>query len=90
VDGGSVPHGQTGEVILNLLTVGQAAQRACVSPSLIYEWCAAGALPHLRLGKPGKRGCIRISPEDLDGYLTSCRVEGSPPEDDGPLVYIKK
>jgi excisionase family DNA binding protein len=68
---------------MTLLTVAQAAERACVSTSLIYDWCSAGVLPHLRLGKRGKRGCIRIALDDLDDFLAGCRVEG-PPQDDGP------
>jgi excisionase family DNA binding protein len=72
-----------------LLTVAQAAERACVSPSLIYEWCSSGVLPHLRLGKPGKRGCIRIADSDLDGFLAGCKVEGPPDNPRKPLRHIR-
>lgn len=58
-----------------MLTVAEAALRACVSESLIYAWCADGTLPHSRLGRKGKRGCIRIAAEDLDGVLAAFRVE---------------
>lgn len=70
-----------------LLTVKQAASRAAVSPSLIYELCANGVLPHMRLGRPGKRGCIRIDSDELDGFLAACRVEGLSP-DDSPFRYL--
>jgi excisionase family DNA binding protein len=72
-----------------LLTVKQAA-RVAVSPSLIYELCARGVLPHVRLGRPGKRGTIRIDCDELEGFLAACRVEGGPIQaDDPPLKYIK-
>ncbi len=70
-----------------LLTVKQAAVRASVSPSLIYELCARGVMPHIRLGRPGKRGCIRIDSDELDGFLAACRVEGASC-DDSPLRYL--
>lgn len=62
-----------------MLTVAEAALRACVSESLIYAWCADGTLPHLRLGRKGRRGTIRIATEDLDGVLATFRVGGSLP-----------
>jgi excisionase family DNA binding protein len=71
-----------------LVTVAQAAERACVSESLIYEWIAAGTLACYRLGKPGKRGCVRIAVQDLEAFLASCRVEGTT-EDDEPLRHIR-
>jgi excisionase family DNA binding protein len=74
---------------LNLLTVRQAAMRACVSESLVYAWCQSGQLPHLRLGGNGKRGCIRITAEDFDGFLAACRVEGYASEDGEPLKHIR-
>jgi excisionase family DNA binding protein len=57
-----------------VLTVKEAAIRACVSESLIYAWCAEGTLPHLRVGRTGKRGHIRIAVEDLDGVLAAFKV----------------
>jgi len=49
-----------------VLTVTEAALRASVSVSLIYVWCSDGTLPHIRVGRKGKRGHIRIAEEDLD------------------------
>ena len=57
-----------------LMTPKQAAERACVSLGLIYQWCQSGALPHLRVGSPGRRGKILIEGNDLDGYLASFKV----------------
>jgi excisionase family DNA binding protein len=57
-----------------MLTVRQAAERASVSGSLIYEWCAEKRLPHLRLGKSGRRGRILIEESDLAAFMESCRV----------------
>ena len=69
------------------LTVKQAATRAAVSTSLIYESCARSVLPHIRLGRPGKRGCIRIASDELDGFLASRRIEEAA-IDDSPLRYL--
>ncbi len=62
------------------MTVKMAAAYAEVSTNLVYEWCRLGILPHARLGAPGKRGCIRISPADLDAFLASCRVQARKPK----------
>lgn len=58
-----------------MLTVKEAAVRACVSESLIYAWCAEGTLPHLRVGRKGSRGHIRIAVEDLDGALAAFKIQ---------------
>jgi excisionase family DNA binding protein len=58
-----------------LLTVKQAAEYAQVSASLVYEWCAT-RMPHYRVGRPGKRGCIRIDGADLDRFLAGLKKEG--------------
>ena len=59
-----------------MLTVKQAAGRLGISPSLVYALCAAGALPHARHGRPGRRGCIRIDEAALEAYRRSCKGEG--------------
>ena len=53
------------------LNVKQTALRLNVSPSLVYALCAAGKLPHYRVGVG--RGCIRIEEVDLE------TVRKSPP-----------
>jgi excisionase family DNA binding protein len=63
-----------------VLSVKQAAAKACVSPSLIYAWCEDGTLPHVRVGRFGKRGKILIAIEDLDGVLAAFRVGPPPPK----------
>lgn len=60
------------------MTVAQAASRAAVCKSLVYGWCADGSLPHVRLGRKGSRGVIRISAEDLDQFLDSFKVGPRP------------
>lgn len=70
-----------------LLTVAEAAERMRISPSLVYELCAAGEIAHLRLGRPGKRGTIRIPEDAVEKHLRGCRREG--PQDDGEFVYLK-
>lgn len=63
---------------VTMLTVAQAALRACVSKSLVYAWCEDGTLPHVRVGRAGKRGKILIAPEDLDGVLAAFKVGAKP------------
>jgi len=71
------------------LNVKQAAERAGVSESLLYQLCSEGRLPHYRLGGRGRRGKILISAEDLDAFMESCRVTEPPDDDDGPLQHIR-
>lgn len=61
-----------------MLSVKDAAARACVSKSLVYAWCEDGTLPHVRVGRTGKRGKILIQPKDLDEVLAALKVEGRP------------
>jgi excisionase family DNA binding protein len=58
-----------------MLSVRQAAERAGVSVSLVYAWCAAGSLKHSRFGRPGRRGTIRVEESDLGAFLERCRRE---------------
>jgi excisionase family DNA binding protein len=61
---------------MSMLTTKQAAERAGVSPALVYAWCREGRLPHMRLGRTGKRGAIRIAEADLDALLQACTKRG--------------
>ena len=72
------------------LTVKQAAERAGVSDSLIYECCAEGRLPHYKLGRKGRRGTIRIEEADLDAFLAACRQEAKAQEEAFVLKHIKR
>jgi excisionase family DNA binding protein len=60
------------------LTPKMAAERAGVSPSLIYEWCHEKRVPHYRCGGRGRRGRILIEDADLDTFLDTLRVEAVP------------
>jgi excisionase family DNA binding protein len=71
------------------LTPKQAAARAGVSVSLIYELCSQGRIPHYRLGGRGKRGTIRVEDTDLDAFLAECRCETSADADTIRLNHIK-
>ena len=62
-----------------MLRVKAAAERMGISESLVYELCACGALPHVRIGRPGSRGCIRLTDADIQEYLASQKVGGSAP-----------
>jgi excisionase family DNA binding protein len=58
-----------------LLTVTEAAIRAGVSESLVYQWIDERRLSHYRLGGKGKRGKIGISPSDLEAFIEGLKVE---------------
>jgi excisionase family DNA binding protein len=60
------------------LTPREAAERALVSASLVYRWCAEGRLAHYRLGAASRRGRILIDPADLDRLIQKCRREAHP------------
>lgn len=57
------------------LTAKQASEYANASASLVYQWCADRRLPHLRLGRAGRRGKMLIEQSDLDKFLESMRVD---------------
>jgi len=61
-----------------LLTVKSAAQRLAISQSLLYELCASGSLPYVRIARPGSRGIIRIEAADLDGFIARQRIACKP------------
>ncbi len=63
-----------------MLTVRQAAQRAGVCASLVYEWIASKVLAHFRLGKCGTRGKIAIAEADLDAFLEARKVGAERPK----------
>ena len=71
------------------LTVARAAARAGVSKSLVYAWCADGTLPHLRVGRAGKRGKVLVRAADLDAVLAGFRVRAGRPPPAPPLVHIR-
>jgi excisionase family DNA binding protein len=63
------------------ITVDEAAKRANMSASAIYQACDELRLAHYRVSGKGRRGRILIRPADLEAFLESCRVEaGSLPE----------
>lgn len=73
-----------------MLSAKQVAERLGVSDSLVYAWCATGALAHCRLGRPGKRGRILIAEADLETFLADRKANGEGPKA-GPfaLKHIK-
>ena len=58
-----------------LLTVKEASQQLKVSPATVYQLCAEGKLPHVRIGT--RRGTIRINETDLQAFLETCRTTQS-------------
>ncbi len=71
------------------LTPRQVAERAGVSPGLIYQWCQEKRLPHFRMGGRGKRGRVLIEDADLDPFLLALKVlagaaPSSAPASSGP------
>jgi excisionase family DNA binding protein len=69
------------------MTVAEAAEKIGISASLVYELCRLGVIRHSRHGRPGKRGCIRISDEAVADYLVEAERLGSPLEE-GPLKHL--
>lgn len=61
------------------LTVREAAAYAGVCAGIIYSLCSSRALPHLRVGAPGKREKVLINPSDLDAYREACKVRPEQP-----------
>lgn len=59
-----------------LLTVADVAKWLTVSSSLVYQLVESGKLPVYRIGNG--RGSIRFRPEDIEGYLNTCRSERMP------------
>jgi len=56
------------------MTVKQFADRAEISLSLAYLLIAEGRVPHRRIGQKGKRGCIRITEDDLKAFLETAKA----------------
>lgn len=55
---------------LALLTPQQVAELFGVNKEWIYDQCAEGKMPHVRLGRN-----IRFRPADLDAYLANVAVQ---------------
>ncbi len=55
------------------MNVEEAAKRLEVSKSLMYRLVQEGRIPHLRIGQNGRRGCIRISEEDIKRFLETVK-----------------
>lgn len=58
---------------MRLLTVQESAERLGCSPALVYLLCSKRRVPHVRLGTG--RGTIRIAEEELNEFLSSCRID---------------
>jgi excisionase family DNA binding protein len=65
----------------HLLTVKEAAARLRVSTATVYGLCERGRLPHVRISTHA----IRITADDLAGYLQSLRTPGPPKGRGGPI-----
>jgi excisionase family DNA binding protein len=66
-----------------VLTVKAAAAKLSVSPSLIYALAREGRLPHIRIGRVGKRGKLLFEEADIKAFKEDCRHDGAE-VDDGP------
>lgn len=61
---------------MKLLTVKEAAAASGLSESLIYLWTGTEQrLRHIRVGKAGSRGSIRIRLADLEAFIEEQTVE---------------
>ncbi len=76
-----------------MYSVKTAAERMGVCESIVYGLVASGAIPHYRIGAPGRRGAIRIAEADLESYLASQKrdkgQEANPPAPRKPRVTLK-
>lgn len=78
-----------------MLTVKQVAEQLNLTAQLIYQLIQSGKLPVHRFGNG--RGTIRISQEDLNQFIDSCRQVASPrdvprvtrPSRQPPLKHIR-
>lgn len=73
---------------MSRMSVKQAAERVGVSESLVYQWCQEKRLPHLRLGRAGKRGKILIAEADLAAFLDGLTVRAGEDQSSPALKYI--
>jgi excisionase family DNA binding protein len=62
------------------LSVTEAAEYLGTCPSVVYGLVNQKAIPHYRIGLPGRRGKIVLLKSDLDAHLARCRVEGEEPK----------
>ena len=69
------------------LTPQEAADRACVSRSLIYALLRRGRLPAMRVGASG-RGRWVIDADDLERFLASCKLTGLPEESETEFKFL--
>jgi excisionase family DNA binding protein len=70
------------------MTVAEASKLIGISASLVYELCRLGSIRHSRHGRPGRRGCIRISEDAIGEYLAN--AERTPALDERePLKHIR-
>ena len=65
----------------------QTADVLGISRSLVYALCKSGVIAHARHGRPGKRGCIRITEAEVERYRASCQVEAGPTST--PLRHLR-
>ena len=75
------------ETIPRLLTVDEVAEILRCSRSTVYSLISSAKIVGLRIGSHS--GGIRVSAEDLQAYLDSCRVEPAPKRWPGRLPKLK-
>jgi excisionase family DNA binding protein len=73
-----------------VLTVKSAALRIGVSDGLVYTWIETGVLTHYRVGKPGRRGSIRIAETDLDAFMVTLKRGSGPEIQPAPVKIVLK
>lgn len=57
-----------------MLAVKQIAAKLGVSQAIVYGWCASKKLAHIRVGRIGRRGLIRVSEVDLEKFLQTLTI----------------
>jgi excisionase family DNA binding protein len=71
-----------------VMTVKQAAKMLGISASLVYALCSESVIRHTHHGRPGRRGCIRISEESVEEYLTLSKGRGRLETAPVPLKHL--
>jgi len=52
-----------------LLGIGEVAERLGVSKNTLYDWCAFGKIPYLKIGK-----FLRFDPQEIDHWLQGKKI----------------
>ncbi len=55
---------------IKLLNIKEVSEKLGVSKNTVYDWCAYGRIPHIKVGK-----FLRFNIEDINNWLTENKVK---------------